>query len=229
MMTIRYLQYLKLTVPFLTLIGLEFSACTPDPSQHVAKAKVEKLKPSSQPKPTQTPSQGVKTLALKGVVSFEGSKVTGSHTCDFSMVSGEFKFIDNKIEDSSIHFRVQAKDFVCDKETRTQWTDSFEKHLRGEDFFAVEKYPTATFVSNEIRSAPGEGGITHTLSGALTIRGVTKTISFPAIITYANSLLRGRAEFSIQRKDFGIVYPGKPDNLIRDGVILKIDLSSVKS
>ncbi len=40
--------------------------------------------------------------------------------------------------------------------------------------------------------------------------------------------MKAKAEFTINRKEWGIVYAGKPDDLIRDGVVLKIDLMGVR-
>ena len=63
------------------------------------------------------------------------------------------------------------------------------------------------------------------MTGDLTIRGTKKSISFPAKIALDGSFSLN-AEFSINRKDFGIVYDGKADDLIRDGVVLKLALKS---
>ena len=65
---------------------------------------------------------------------------------------------------------------------------------------------------------------THKISGALTLHGVTKQITFPAIVELTRKEVRGKAEFKINRKDFGIEYQGMADNAIKDEVLLKIDL-----
>ena len=54
-----------------------------------------------------------------------------------------------------------------------------DKHLRGDKFFNVAKFPTASFVSTEFKPGLNKGG---TLIGDLTLKGVTKSISFP--VTY---------------------------------------------
>jgi len=58
---------------------------------------------------------------------------------------------------------------------------------------------------------------------------VTKSISFPATIKVRGDTVDVDAEFAINRKDFGIVYPGMPDDLIRDDVLLKLQLRAKKS
>ncbi len=58
----------------------------------------------------------------------------------------------------------------------------------------------------------------------ISLRGVTKEVIFPATIAIAGKDVTGKAEFSVNRGDFGIVYKGMADDLIREGVVLKIDL-----
>jgi polyisoprenoid-binding protein YceI len=67
---------------------------------------------------------------------------------------------------------------------------------------------------------------THTVKGKLTLHGVSKIVTFPATIALSGKEVSGKAEFSINRKDFGIAYAGKADDLIRDGVVLKIDVKA---
>ena len=72
-------------------------------------------------------------------------------------------------------------------------------------------------------------GATHTITGNLTLRGVTKTISFPANVTVAANAVTAKAEFALPRLQFGIAYAGKADDLIRDNVIIKLDVTAPRS
>jgi len=67
------------------------------------------------------------------------------------------------------------------------------------------------------------------VTGNLELHGVTKSITFPATITVQGDTVAVKAEFAINRKDFGIVYPGKPDDLIKDDVLLRLNISAKKS
>jgi polyisoprenoid-binding protein YceI len=98
-------------------------------------------------------------------------------------------------------------------------------HLKSGDFFDVEKFPKATFTSTEIKPG-GAGGATHTITGNLELHGVKKSISFPAKVTVDASAVKADAEFVINRKDFGLVYPGKPDDLIKDEVLIKLHVTA---
>jgi polyisoprenoid-binding protein YceI len=145
-----------------------------------------------------------------------GAKVTGSHEGGFNTFSGTLHLDASKPEASRIE---------VDIDMGSVWTDSerLTGHLKSGDFFLVEQHPKARFVSTQI--APGgEGGATHTITGNLTLRGVTRTITFPATVTVAADAVRAKAEFSLPRKQFGIAYEGQPDNLIRDEVLMKLDI-----
>ena len=101
--------------------------------------------------------------------------------------------------------------------------DSLTTHLKTADFFDVAKYPKATFVSTKIEPNTANGA-THTITGNFDLHGVKKSISFPAAIQLGPDSVSANAEFSINRKDFGIVYAGKADDLIRDGVVIKLTI-----
>ena len=148
-------------------------------------------------------------------IGFTGSKVTGSHDGGFKEFEGHFYLGDDKTP--------TAGEFVID--TTSVWSDD-EKltgHLKSKDFFEVETYPTSTFkLTKAVKT--GEGA--YDISGNLTLHGVEKNITFPVTASREGDTATFNAEFDINRKDFGIVYPGKPDDLIRDEVVLRLDFSA---
>lgn len=152
-------------------------------------------------------------------IEFVGSKVTGSHNGSFKKFSGAIMF-KGQPETSSVNVTIEAASIEADDPDLT-------KHLQSPDFFDVGKYPQATFVSTAIK-AGGEKG-THTITGNLTMHGVTKSITFPATIAVTPEAITVDSTFSINRKDFGIDYPGAADNLIRDQVVLTLKIRGVKA
>ena len=60
------------------------------------------------------------------------------------------------------------------------------------------------------------------------MHGVTKAITFPATINVSGDAATLESNFSINRKDFGINYPGPRDNLIRDDVVLALHIRANK-
>jgi polyisoprenoid-binding protein YceI len=111
-------------------------------------------------------------------------------------------------------------------DTTSMWADDdrLTKHLKSPDFFDVESLPEAIFESTAIEAT--EAG--YTVTGNLTLHGVTKSISFPAQMEIAPDRVTAQAEFFVKRFDFDIVYPGKPDDLIRDEVVIKFDLVALQ-
>jgi polyisoprenoid-binding protein YceI len=107
-------------------------------------------------------------------------------------------------------------------------TPDLTKHLKTADFFDVAKYPEATFVSTAIK-AGGDKGASHTVTGNLTMHGATKSVTFPATIAVTGDVASVDANFSINRKDFGINYAGAANNLIRDDVVLTLTIRANKA
>jgi len=152
-------------------------------------------------------------------IEFVASKVTGSHHGSFKKFSGAIDF-NGQPENSRVTINIETSSVDTD-------TPKLTEHLQTPDFFDVAKFPQATFVSNEIRTG-GEKGATHTVTGNLTLHGVTKSISFPATIVVAPDGITVDSTFSINRKDFGINFAGASDNLIRDEVVLTLKIRAVK-
>jgi len=168
------------------------------------------------------------SVRLMGSVNFVGSKVTGRHEGHFKEFSGYFVPKDGKAEGAALGFEVKTASLEEIVKERNEWTEKLETHLKSPDFFDVEKFPTASFISSEI-AAGGDAavaGTTHTIKGRLTLRGVTKDVAFPVTIALTGKDISAKAEFSINRKDFGIMYTGKADDLIRDGVVLVINVTA---
>ncbi len=160
------------------------------------------------------------SLSSDSKVEWVGSKVAGEHPGGFKTVTAKATLNDGKPEGGSVEVKIDVTSIYSD-------SDKLTKHLLNDDFFASTEHPEAKFVSTEIRKG-GEGGATHTVEGNLTLRGETKGISFPATITVDGGAVAVKSEFSINRKDFGMTYDGKADNLINDLVVIKLDLTFTK-
>ncbi|MEM6456020.1 MAG: YceI family protein, partial [Acidobacteriota bacterium] len=140
------------------------------------------------------------------------------HDGGFNTFEGTINLVDGKPESSSVSIVIDTTSMFSDN-------DNLTEHLKSADFFEVETYPTATFASNSI--TPVEDGTpdVYDVVGNLTLHGVTKQISFPATITVAGNDVKASAEFSVMRFDYGIEYKGAADDLIRDEVVIKLDIA----
>ena len=165
-----------------------------------------------------------KTIKLKGDIGFVGSKVTGSHTGTFKTWQGVLVTAPT-LEGASFAFSVDVDSVVSDPEDRKPWSGKLDGHLKSEDFFYAEKHPKATFESTKLVAHAADGH-THKITGKLTMRGVTRSVTFPATVRMNGDQFEASSEFSINRSDWGIEYKGKADDLIREKVVLKIQLKS---
>ena len=154
-------------------------------------------------------------------IEFVGSKVTGSHNGSFEKFTGEIHYANNDIAQSHVQITIDMTSVKTDDPKLTE-------HLKTADFFDVAKFPEAKFESTTIK-AGGEKGATHTVTGNLTLRGATKSITFPATISVTADVATVDADFAINRKDFGINYPGAQDNLIRDEVVMRLRIRGNKA
>ncbi len=197
---------------------LSAKACAKDPASDAPKAQVSK----SVAAPAAKGSTSQKPINLTGTIHFLGSKMIGSHGGVFRTWSGELR-MGKSLESARIHLKIQVASVFSDPEARNAYSEKLDKHFIGEDFFHAEKFPIATFESTKI-IAGAEGEATHTITGDLAIRGVTRAVTFPATLSLTDTEVKAKAQFTIDRTQWGIVYKGKADNLIRNGVVLKIDL-----
>lgn len=188
---------------FLTLMF----ACSENPAEQATPATVE-APPAAPAEPAGPVGDPVAVDVAASSIGFVGAKFTGSH-------EGHFKTFTGKL---FVHEGVATgTEFTI--ETGSVWADADDLtgHLQDEDFFFVEKFPQATFTSTKI-----EGG---TVTGVLDFRGVQKELTFPTVIEVGETATTMKSEFSLNRKDWGVMYDGKADNLIEDLVLIKLDLT----
>ena len=126
------------------------------------------------------------------------SRVRGQFT-DFS---GTIDFDQANPERSAVSFSVRTASIDTNQADR-------DTHLRSDDFFAVEKYPTLTFTSSRI-TARSSGQ--YEVVGDLTIRLITKSVVLPvtylgkATDPWGNEKLAFETEITLDRKEFGLTW-----------------------
>jgi polyisoprenoid-binding protein YceI len=223
---------MKLTALALFTIAAFMSACA-DPAANKPKAQTSEPSNIAANKIDAAPvvtnvfadfkAKGTE-LTVDGATSkieFTGSKVTGKHDGGFKTFKGVIDLVGDKVEDSRVLFEIDVSSVFTD-------ADGLTKHLQTGDFFDAAKFPKASFVSTKIIADAAAGAGNFTVTGDIEIRGVKKSVTFPAKITLTPAEAAVESEFSINRKDFGIVYAGKADDLIRDDVVLRLNLHAPK-
>ena len=206
-----------------SVLALAGVACNNDPAKGKTQAAVSEAAATTTPQTAQAPANGANyTFSQAGSsVEFVGAKVTKKHDGKVGSFSGIVQLIENDPTKSSVKVELALDSLSVDEPKLT-------KHLKSPDFFDVAKFPKASFASTTIK-AGGENGATHTVTGNLDLHGVAKQISFPARIKVNAERVLVEAEFAINRKDFGISYPGMADDLIKDDVLILLKLDAKRS
>lgn len=167
----------------------------------------------------------VPIAAGDSVVTWVGAKVTGAHDGGFTGVTGDL-YLDGEA--------LTGADVRIDATTLWSDNDQLTEHLRSDDFFAVATYPEARFETVSLAPVVAADSVewaeaTHIATGRLTMHGQTNEITFPARVTVTPEAATVEADFIIDRTRWGIVYEGKPDDLIRDEVRIQIDASAPRT
>jgi polyisoprenoid-binding protein YceI len=203
-----------------TIALLALASCSTNPAEGKTMAKVSA--------PAELTTQAVSaTAATKYVFSnanskfeFVGAKVTRKHDGAFHVFSGAIDRVEDDPSKSVVTVEVATASLTSDDPKLTE-------HLKSPDLLDVVKYPKATFRSTAIAPTT-DPEATHSITGNLEFHGVTKSITFPAKVKLMPDAIDVNAEFAIDRKQFGVIYPGMPDDLIKDEVLLKVTLHGVK-
>ncbi|WP_439130694.1 YceI family protein [Polaribacter sp.] len=138
------------------------------------------------------------------VLNWKGTKPTGAHNGTVALKSGGL-LVENG--------ELQGGEFIVDLATITnvdmagsEGAGKLEGHLKSADFFDVEKYPTSKFV---ITNVEDKGDNIH-VTGNLTLKDVTKSITIPATISTEGGVTTFESEkFMVNRADFNIKYGSK--------------------
>ncbi|TDQ30295.1 YceI family protein [Tenacibaculum caenipelagi] len=156
-----------------------------------------------------------KANVAESTVNWKGEKPTGSHVGVVSLEKGTIE-IENGLVKSG-EFVIDMNSISCTDLEAGKGKEDLEGHLKNGDFFDVEKFPTAKF---EVSSSELKDGKVH-VTGNLTLRDVTKSITIPATVTEADNMVVFKSDaFSIDRTDFGVTYKSKKiDAALKDKFI----------
>ncbi len=182
---------------------------------------------------TTEPAAAAATLAVNtaaSTINWIGAKFTGDqHTGTINVSKGELAVEGGQLVGGS---------FVIDM-TSIKNTDLPEDkqgdlvgHLSDSDFFEVNNFPEATFEIAEVAVVEGNPEQTHTITGNLTMKDITKSITIPAMVSMDESGLSAKTpQFVIDRTEWGVVYASTTagalkDKAIKDEIALQINLSA---
>ena len=126
-----------------------------------------------------------------------------------------------------------------DMQPENEYYGKLVGHLKSDDFFNTEMFPASKFEITSVEASVGEGGNTHLISGNLTMRDVTKNITFPAKVMMHDDMIHLSApSFTIDRTQWNVMFNSTntlgdltdkvKENLIDHNIKLDLDLKATK-
>lgn len=140
-------------------------------------------------------------------VNWTGKKVTGQHSGTIKVANGEILVDNGKVTGGKIEIDMKTisnEDLSKDEESQKKLVG----HLSSADFFDAGKFPTSKLELTKVEplNDATKPNANSTVTGNLTMKDVTKSITFPAEIKIENGVLTVKADFDIDRTDWNIKY-----------------------
>ncbi|WP_229216623.1 YceI family protein [Dyadobacter sp. 3J3] len=145
-----------------------------------------------------------KTLTIDPKASkvvWVGKKVTGEHTGIVPISSGTLILDKDKLKGGS--FVLDTKSLTVTDLTDNDSNGKLTGHLKGNDFFAVEKFPQSKL---DITSVTAKGANVYDVTGKLTIKGITNDITFPATLKADGKSVAATAKLTVDRTKYDIKF-----------------------
>jgi polyisoprenoid-binding protein YceI len=172
-----------------------------------------------------------KVDASKSELKWNGKKVTGEHYGTINLKEGSFTLDGAKLTGGS--FVADMNSIIVQDLTDKEYNGKLLGHLKSEDFFSVEKHPTAKFV---VTNATQKSGNTYDVTGNLTIKGITKPVTFPVTVTPAGNGAAVKGTIVVDRSKYDMKFRSKSffdaatlgNNLIYDDFTIDVNLVAKK-
>lgn len=134
-------------------------------------------------------------------IDWIGRKVTGAHNGTIKVKEGSFFLVDGQITTGEVIIDM-SKLLILDV-TDSAANTQFAGHLASDDFFSIEKFPTAVF---EILSTKQQFGDQYRFEGNLTIKGITHAAGFDAIVNDSDDTFNLAGKLIVDRIKYDIKF-----------------------
>lgn len=166
-------------------------------------------------------------------LEWHGKKVTGEHNGLINIKGGMLNFKDAMLVGGQ--FEIDMTSIVDLDLESEKWNTKLVNHLKSDDWFSVEKFPTVKLIITEVNTHKAEkSDANYWVKGNLTIKGITNPIEFAAKVEKTENGVTGSATMTIDRSKFDVRYgsgsffEGLGDKLIYDEFDMNVSLSASK-
>ena len=134
-------------------------------------------------------------------ITWKGYKVTGEHTGKVSLKSADLTMSGDVITGGT--FVIDMASITC-TDLQGDMAGKLVGHLKSDDFFGVEKFPTATLKITKSIPTDSKGG--YRMVGDLTIKGTSKPVKFNAIVKNEGGKKVAVADIKVDRSEYDVRY-----------------------
>lgn len=166
-------------------------------------------------------------------INWAGQKVTGSgHNGTIRVSSGQVVVAKSNISTGKL--KVDMNGITCTDLPEGEYNSKLINHLKSEDFFNSAKFPDANFEVTSVAAKADKSGNTHEIKGKITIKGITKDVTFPAKVTGDGKSLTIDGSLKLDRSLFDVRYGSETffgslgDNAISNDIALTLHLVANK-
>ncbi len=178
---------------------------------------------------TNVQAESVALNTEKSSLQWTGKKVLGQHTGKVKIQSGTLSTNNGVLTGGE--FTIDMTTITCEDLADADYNKKLIGHLNSMDFFNVKEFPAANLKITKVLKVTKVPN-TYNLTGDLTIKGITKSITFPATFKTAGKGFVGNATFTIDRTLWDIKYrstnffEGLGDKAISNEIEFKVNLAS---
>jgi len=137
-------------------------------------------------------------------VTWEGKKVTGSHNGDIQINNGMLTVENGLISSATVIIDMSS---INTLDLEGGGKESLDGHLKSDDFFGVEQFPTAQFELTQLNPIRGgENDANFIAQGKVTIKGRSEEVSFPVIVSMAAEGASISGNMTLDRSKFDVQF-----------------------
>lgn len=168
-------------------------------------------------------------------IRFTGHGIGKNHPGIFKLNYGNVSVSDQQISGGEFEINIKSLEV---EEKGDMFQSKLKPHLLSGDFFDADKFGAAKFEISKVEPYKPDGkdtslvkGANYNISGNLTLKNVTKNITFPANVELVGNTLKAKADFDIDRRQWQMNYGNDKtlgDKFISETVNIELDLKAIK-
>ncbi|MCB1143872.1 MAG: YceI family protein [Leptospiraceae bacterium] len=187
-----------------------FNCKKSEPANTTSEAKETKVEVKGTPTPVNVNDS---------IINWYGAKMSMTHNGTVKLKEGTV-YVEGK-DVTGGKFTIDMSTIV-NLDLDGEMKQKLEGHLRDTDFFEISKFPEVTFQITDVKK---KSDTEIDITGNLEMKGISKSISFPATIEYEGDAPKSaKAKVEFDRQIWGITYKGKADDIINDVVKAELDI-----